>query len=68
MSEFAEDTGVELADGNYETAAGYVIDRLGRLAEIGDEVTVDGVVIRVAECEGRRITTLDVHLPSPTDE
>lgn len=68
IEEFAEDTGVELADGNYETAAGYVIDRLGRLAEIGDEVTVDGVVIRVAECEGRRITALDVHLPAPTDE
>ena len=68
IEEFAGDTGVELADGNYETAAGYVIDRLGRLAEIGDEVTVDGVVIRVAECEGRRITALDVHLPAPTDE
>ncbi len=32
IEEFAERTGIELEDGPYETVAGYVIHRLGRLA------------------------------------
>ncbi|WP_102509731.1 hemolysin family protein [Sanguibacter massiliensis] len=65
IEEFAEETGVVLADGPYETAAGFVVDRLGRLAEEGDEVEVDGAKLRVAEVDNRRIRTLEVTLPSP---
>ncbi|NCT90357.1 HlyC/CorC family transporter [Cellulomonas sp. APG4] len=60
IEEFAEQTGVELADGPYETAAGYVVDRLGRLGEVGDVVPVDGHELRVAEVDGRRILRLEV--------
>lgn len=66
IEEFAEETGVELEDGPYETAAGFVIDRLGRLAEVGDEIAVGDAVLRVAEVEARRIRTLDVTLSAPT--
>src|SRR3712207_5003330 len=41
IEEFTRLTGVTLEDGPYETAAGYVVDRLGRLADRGDSVTVD---------------------------
>ena len=64
IEEFAEETGVVLADGPYETAAGFVVDRLGRLAEEGDEIEVDGAKLRVAEVDNRRIRTLEVTLPS----
>ncbi len=65
IEEFTEETGVVLADGPYETAAGFVVDRLGRLAEEGDEIEVDGAKLRVAEVDNRRIRTLEVTLPSP---
>src|SRR5699024_2591816 len=60
--ELAEQTGITLVDGPYETAAGYVIDRLGRLATVGDVVHVGDDELRVAEVESRRIKVLEVHL------
>lgn len=60
IEDFEEVTGVELKDGNYETAAGYVIDQLGRLANVGDQVDVKDASIRVAAVDGHRIVALDV--------
>lgn len=57
---FAEQTGVTLRDGPYETAAGYVIARLGRLAVPGDVVAVNGHELVVTAVDGRRITRLAV--------
>ncbi len=42
IEDFAEQTGVDLPDGPYETVAGYVMAHLGRLPREGDSVTVDG--------------------------
>ncbi|SNU01420.1 putative hemolysin [Ruaniaceae bacterium KH17] len=65
LEEFEEATGIALPDdGNFETAAGFVLDRLGRMAVVGDEVPLEGgVILRVARIEGRRIVDLDVLLP-----
>ena len=57
---------VELTDGDYETAAGFVLDQLGRLARVGDEIVVGSVTFRVAVVEGRRILALDV-IPQNSD-
>lgn len=65
IEEFAELTGVALADGPYETAAGYVIHRLGRLAEVGDRVRVDGHDLVVAAVEGRRLARLTLEAVTP---
>ena len=56
-------TGLELPDGEYDTVAGLVLDRLERLAEVGDSVIVDGVLIEVAEVDGYAIeeVRLQVH-------
>lgn len=50
---------------DYETVAGFVVDQLGRLAEPGDQVEVDGWVIRVESVSGRRID--QVRLIRPAD-
>ena len=42
-------------DGAYETVGGYILARLGRLAEVGDVVDVDGGVLTVERMDGRRI-------------
>ncbi|GAB2456044.1 hemolysin family protein [Xylanimonas ulmi] len=67
IEEFAEVTGVALADGPYETAAGYVVHQLGRLAQVGDRVAVDGHDLIVTDVVGRRITRLTIE-PSPAPE
>ncbi len=42
LDEFAEQTGVNLPEGPYETVAGYVLASLGELPGVGAEVEVDG--------------------------
>lgn len=60
IEDFSEETGVDLPDGDYETVAGYVLSRLGHVADVGDEVAVDGSVLRVAAIDGRRVTEIEV--------
>lgn len=60
LDEFAEFTGVELPEGPYETAAGYVMSALGRLPEVGDEVRWGDHSIAVTAVEGRRAARVRV--------
>jgi putative hemolysin len=75
IEEFAERTGITLPEGPYETVAGFVIARLGRLAKAGDEVRIDNrgandhedaeaapMLLTVAEVEGRRMRSVRVSL------
>jgi putative hemolysin len=65
LDEFAEQTGIELPEGPYETVAGYVIAALGELPAAGDSVKVPGHTITVTEMDGRRIARLRV-TPAPS--
>jgi CBS domain containing-hemolysin-like protein len=53
---------LHLDDPNYDTLAGFVLGRLGRLAEVGDQVTVDDVNLRVEAMDGLRIARLSLTL------
>jgi putative hemolysin len=64
LDEFAEQTGIRLPEGPYETAAGYVLAALGELPSPGDAVDVPGYTITVTEMDGRRIARLRVK-PAP---
>ena len=55
LADFREETGVELTDGPYETLAGYIMARLGRVPKVGDQVTFDGLRLTVQAMDGRRI-------------
>jgi len=66
LEDFADSTGIELEDGDYETVAGYVVARLGRMPVEGDSVEVAGARLEVVEVVGRRITKVAVRpLPQP---
>jgi putative hemolysin len=65
LDEFAEQTGLELPEGPYETAAGYVLAALGALPSVGDTVQVAGRTITVTELDGRRIARLRVTATVP---
>jgi putative hemolysin len=60
LDEFAEQTGIELPEGPYETVAGYVLAALGEVPSAGDSTRVPGFVIAVTEMDGRRIARLRV--------
>lgn len=48
-------TGIALPEGAYETVAGLVLARLGRMPRVGDTVLVGRVQLRVQRMDGRRI-------------
>ena len=60
LDEFAEQTGVRLPEGPYETVAGYVLAELGELPGVGAEVEVNGHKLTVTELDGRRIARVRV--------
>lgn len=68
LDDFTEATGLQLPDGPYETAAGYVLAGLGRLPELGDTVEVEGRAVTVVELDGRRIARLRVDPPPPAPQ
>ncbi|GAA1529806.1 hemolysin family protein [Kribbella lupini] len=61
LDDFADETGVELPDGPYETVAGFLAAQLGRVPAVGDEGSVDGYNITVTEMDGRRVARVRVH-------
>ncbi len=63
LDEFAEQTGVRIPDGPYETVAGFVMARLGHVPKLGEAVEIDGTRLKVAFLDGRRIERLRVTLP-----
>jgi putative hemolysin len=60
LEDFQDETGVELPEGPYETATGYVVNVLGRFPHPGDRVRVDGHRLEVVEVEGRRASRIRV--------
>jgi CBS domain containing-hemolysin-like protein len=60
IQEVNERFDLHLDDPDYDTLAGFVLGRLGRLAEVGDQVTVDGVDLRVEAMDGLRIARLSL--------
>jgi putative hemolysin len=66
LQDFEEATGVHLPRGASDTVAGFVTERLGRLAVVGDTVEVDGATLQVVALDRRRISALRV-VPSPAE-
>jgi CBS domain containing-hemolysin-like protein len=60
--EIERSTGLLLPDGEYDTVAGLVLDQLERVAEVGDEVTVDGIRIEVTEIDGYAIEEVRIQI------
>jgi putative hemolysin len=68
---------LNLVDPHYDTIAGFILGRLGRLAKIGDTVEAEGVRLGVAAMDGLRIervsvtplprTDIDKTDPAPSD-
>ncbi|MCW2952037.1 MAG: Hemolysin [Conexibacter sp.] len=65
----AEQLGLPLEEDLHEaTIGGYVLEQLGRLPEVGEQVRLDGLTLAVEAVRGTRITRLrviDAGMPTP---
>lgn len=60
IDEVNEHFHLDLQDPDHDTIAGYVLGRLGRVAQKGDEVLATGARLRVLAMDGLRISTLSL--------
>jgi CBS domain containing-hemolysin-like protein len=67
ITEVNERFELHLDDPNYDTLAGFVLGRLGRLARVGDQVLVDSVELRVEAMDGLRIARVSLTRRDPAD-
>ena len=68
LDEFAEQTGIELPEGPYETVAGYMLAALGQLPSDHEKVEASGHVLTVLQMDGRRIARVRVPPAAPPAE
>lgn len=67
IDEVNDSLGLTLIDPDYDTIAGYVLGRLGRIPRVNDVVEGDGVRLRVEKMDGMRIDRI-VLTPIPVEE
>jgi putative hemolysin len=64
IDDFNEQFQAHIDSEDFHTVAGFVFGQLGRAAQVGDEIEVDGIRFRVTETSGSRIQRLEVELPA----
>jgi putative hemolysin len=57
--------GVQVEEGDFDTVGGFVFNHLGKMPSVGEELEVDGLVVRVLSVSGRRIKRLRVIKQEP---
>ena len=68
ISDINEELGLEIPEGDYQTLAGFILDRLGRIPELGEvmeygnlRITIKVIErVRIEEVELRRLNSLAV--------
>jgi CBS domain containing-hemolysin-like protein len=65
--EVADQTGCALPDGEYETIAGFVLDRLGHIPVVGETTTSDDWTLEVVAMDRHRISEVRVRAPEPAE-
>jgi CBS domain containing-hemolysin-like protein len=61
--EILEATGLDLPDGDYETLAGFLLNRLDRIPEAGEHVSYGEWEFKILEVEKNRISRVLVASP-----
>jgi CBS domain containing-hemolysin-like protein len=68
LHEVERETGVEVPEGPYDTVAGFAMDQLGRIPEVGDAVQAAGLEVRIVEMDERRVVTVELLIRPATEE
>lgn len=69
IDEISDLTGVELPQGNYDTIAGLIMEKLGRIPKPGDHprVQIKGLAFTVTEMDDRRIARILIEKEFPAE-
>lgn len=67
IEDFAQETGIHLPEGPYETVAGYLMAALGHLPSAGETSDVGVYRLTIVKMEGRRVAKVRVTPHSPAD-
>ena len=68
IEDFNERFGATFPDDDYDTIGGLVTEAVGHLPEIGDELTLDRFVFRVARADARRVQAFHVTVLPPDEQ
>ncbi len=60
ISEINDELGIDIPEGDYQTLAGFVLDRLGRIPDIGDALEFRDLTITVTGMDGPRIDEVEL--------
>ena len=61
--------GLDLPFGDYQTIAGLVMERLGRVPSVSDQIVIDNLSIQVAQMKGLRVLrVLVTRTPAPSNQ
>jgi len=58
--------GLHISDPNYDTIAGFMLGKLGRMAQLGDTVETNGIRLQVHAMDGRRIDRIRLEFVGKT--
>ena len=63
IDELVEKSTISLPDGDYETVAGYLLEKLGTIPEVKDEFELDGYRFVILQATVNRIDTVRIEYP-----
>ncbi len=66
--EIRQDLGIDIPEGEYETIAGYVLERLGHIPSEGETIAGDGFRVMVAAVKGVKIDRVVITRAAATDQ
>jgi putative hemolysin len=58
LEDLQDQTGIQLPDGPYETVSGFVMHKLGRIAQVNDVVRLDDARFTIVSMSGKRVGQL----------
>ena len=68
LDDLNEACDLDLPEGDWDSVGGLVFSELGRVPEVGDEVRVDGALLRVEKMDGRRVAVVRISRVEPVNE
>ena len=65
IDELEELFGVKVEEGDFDSVGGFILSHLDKMPTAGEEVRVDGLVVRILAVSGRRIKRVRVIKEEP---
>ena len=58
MNEEFEDIDINIPDGDYETVAGFILQKIGKMPQTGDHFEYSNLIFEVIEMKGLKLETV----------